>query len=385
MSILTDSTGNLYRPYSHPLEKDFERTVIRLADQIFGSSSIYVDVKKQVKGEIVTIPDGYVIDMAEPNDPKLFIIENEISIHDAFRHVGIQLLKFVTSFEDAKTSVRRFLMEEISAHSEQMQKLQDSCGESNSRNVDAYMDKAVYGDFKGIVLIDEATSELHRVLKNIRANISVLEVKTYVSDSGEYMHQFDTLYDEYDDTTGGVTKGVPPDVRAVRRARRAASDTIVVPAREEGFKRAFLGENHWYAIRIGAAMKEKIRYIAAYQVAPVSAITHIAEIEDIVPYKDTGKYEVIFKSPAVEIPEVRLKNPSKSPPRTRLLQTRSSTKGKNHRGSFFLRLIFAFPPTAEIRNERERGYNGLDASLLLIVANTLLSSEPQGIELAPIA
>ena len=39
-------------------------------------------------------------------------------------------------------------------------------------------------------------------------------------------------------------------------------------------------------------MKEKIRYIAGYQVAPVSAVTHIAEVQEIRPWKDTGKYVV---------------------------------------------------------------------------------------------
>ena len=54
-------------------------------------------------------------------------------------------------------------------------------------------------------------------------------------------------------------------------------------------------------VTIGAAMKDRIKYIAAYRVAPISAVTHIAEILDIKPYKDTGKYVLIFKRPAQEI------------------------------------------------------------------------------------
>jgi hypothetical protein len=68
-------------------------------------------------------------------------------------------------------------------------------------------------------------------------------------------------------------RSVNYDDRLKRRARRAESDTIIVPAREDGFKEVFIGLNQWYAIRIGAAMKDRIKYIAAYQVAPVSAIT----------------------------------------------------------------------------------------------------------------
>lgn len=41
-------------------------------------------------------------------------------------------------------------------------------------------------------------------------------------------------------------------------------DTIVVPAREDGFNDVFLGENAWHAIRLNASMIPKIKYIAAY-------------------------------------------------------------------------------------------------------------------------
>jgi hypothetical protein len=37
-------------------------------------------------------------------------------------------------------------------------------------------------------------------------------------------------------------------------------DTIVIPAREDGFKKAFLGENSWYAIRINAKHIQKLKY-----------------------------------------------------------------------------------------------------------------------------
>jgi hypothetical protein len=39
-------------------------------------------------------------------------------------------------------------------------------------------------------------------------------------------------------------------------------DTIVVPAREEGFPEVFLGENRWYAVRIHPSMIPKIHNLA---------------------------------------------------------------------------------------------------------------------------
>lgn len=313
MTIIIDAEGNLFQPHVYENEAEFERSVINLADQIFGPSTIYIDVKKRVAGnEIISIPDGYVIDMTDASNPKLFIIENEIVGHDPFKHIGIQMLKFVTSFEDAKTSVRNFLMEEISKESSKISRLQEGCNRSDSRNIDNYLDQAVYSNFRGIVVIDEARTELHHVLEKINANISVLELKTFESANGLHLHEFDTLYDEFEEELFKKESEVPEN-RAARRKRRAESDTIIVPARKDGFEKVFLGENQWYQIRIGAAMKDKIKFIAAYQSAPISAITHIAEVKEIRPYEDTGKYIVIFKESAQQIGPIRPRELKYSP------------------------------------------------------------------------
>ena len=93
-----------------------------------------------------------------------------------------------------------------------------------------------------------------------------------------------------------------------------APDTIIVPAQEEGFQQVFLGENAWYAIRISGGMRPKIKWIAAYQIRPISAITHIAEVASIEPYGDAGKFKVNFAGPVEEIGPIKLgDNPNISP------------------------------------------------------------------------
>jgi len=82
-------------------------------------------------------------------------------------------------------------------------------------------------------------------------------------------------------------------------------DTVIVPAQEEGFNKVFLGENCWYAIRIGGGKLKDIKYIAAYQTTPRSEITHVAEVESIEPYGDGGKYKLNFSAPAKEIDPIK--------------------------------------------------------------------------------
>ncbi len=80
-----------------------------------------------------------------------------------------------------------------------------------------------------------------------------------------------------------------------------SSDTIIVPAQKEGFEKVFLGEDCWYAIRISGGMLDKIKYIAAYQTQPVSAITHYAPVDHIEPYGEGGKYKLVFSERAKAI------------------------------------------------------------------------------------
>ena len=90
--------------------------------------------------------------------------------------------------------------------------------------------------------------------------------------------------------------------------KKNIQDTVIVPAQEEGFKKVFLGENCWYAIRIGGGKIKDIKYIAAYQTAPISAITHFAEVDSIEPYGDGDKYKLNFVSPAKKINPINYGN-----------------------------------------------------------------------------
>lgn len=102
----------------------------------------------------------------------------------------------------------------------------------------------------------------------------------------------------FDEAALSVKPAVPD---TVPQAKAAAYDTVVVPANEDGFYSVFLGENAWYAIRIGPDMLGRIKYIAAYQTAPVSAVTHYAPVDRIEPIEGGRKYRLLFSEPAKKL------------------------------------------------------------------------------------
>ena len=66
-------------------------------------------------------------------------------------------------------------------------------------------------------------------------------------------------------------------------------------------------ENCWYEIKISSFLLPKIKYVAAYQTSPVSAITYYAEVSNIEKYKDSNKYILFFRDKAI-----KLENPVKN-------------------------------------------------------------------------
>lgn len=91
------------------------------------------------------------------------------------------------------------------------------------------------------------------------------------------------------------------DAEAIEPAQTKKNDTVVVPAQKDGFEEVFIGEDCWYSIRISGGMLEQIKYIAAYQTQPVSAITHYAPVSRIEPYGEEGKYKLVFSEKAKPI------------------------------------------------------------------------------------
>ena len=153
------------------------------------------------------------------------------------------MLKFVTSFEDDQIKVRNLIMDQINANKKHLKRVESFCAKSNYRNIDNYLDHAVYKSFKGLVIIDEAKPELYKVLEKINANISVLQIKTYQNLKGENAYEYDTLYESDDEPqllNRTKTKSYDYEAMVKRKERRALCDTVVVPAREDGFKRRIL-------------------------------------------------------------------------------------------------------------------------------------------------
>ena len=104
---------NTYVDEPFELEKDLEGVIQEVSESLFGSSRIYLEVKRKIgkKGKTQNIPDAYLIDLASKKNPTLYVVENELSKHHPLKHIAVQILEFSLTFETSPQKVKTIVKE----------------------------------------------------------------------------------------------------------------------------------------------------------------------------------------------------------------------------------------------------------------------------------
>lgn len=293
--------GSKYEPGKFSDEVELEKIVKQLSTDIFGGKSIYLDIKKRVKhsdNSFVNIPDAYVLDFR--SDPKLWVVENELSTHDSFRHIGVQMLQFASQFTEGSFEIKTLLLSAINVSEELKKRTKQLLLGTKYSNISEALDYAIYqNEFGFVIVIDEITEDLSRVTRELARQPELLQLQKYTS-GNQTAYLYDELLREVNELKSAWIKEIS-DI-----------DTMVAPAKAEGHKKAFLEEKAWWAVRISPAVIPRLKYLAMYEVRPVSAIRWVGKIQAIKPYEDTGKYK-IFLSEIFKIGPIKLGDPKNTP------------------------------------------------------------------------
>lgn len=294
MSQIWTSEGS-YQKVDYKNEADLESAIEQVQYELFGAGRIYLPVKKKIgaTGGQRNIPDGYLLDLSD-SKPRLFVVENELSSHDPLRHIAVQILQFSLSFESEPIVVKKILLRALKDRPKDESACRKYASANGFRNLDHMLEWLVFeSPFAALVIIDDLVADLENVLvSKFKFGVEVLQLARFQKRGGEKYYLFDSfLADVTVDTKSTGT---------------AEIDTVVVPAKPDGHKETFLGEDRWHAVRIHGTMRPQIKYIATYQIAPISAITYIAPVKSIEPWKDSNKVVLNFSEHAQEIGPIKL-------------------------------------------------------------------------------
>lgn len=105
--------GKRFVEFEFEKETDFEKEISENSKLFFGKDSIFIDAKKKIETKSLgnSIPDGFLFDLSDKENPEFYLVEVELSKHDIFNHIFPQITKFFGFFKN--TTNQADLVEKI--------------------------------------------------------------------------------------------------------------------------------------------------------------------------------------------------------------------------------------------------------------------------------
>jgi hypothetical protein len=200
MSAIWTPNGK-YMLYSFHNESEFERLVIKHMQEIFGNSICYFNIKQKLKSKTQgTIPDGYMIDYASPDEPLFYIVEFELARHPSIGHIGKQLMVLELAYDNSKDVLRRSLLDEIYSNKEYKEQLDKIAQRTRHRNIDSLIDNLIQ-KHSILVIIDEIDEDLQNAVELLRVDIKTIQFSAYQKGderglNSDYVIWFTDVYSE---------------------------------------------------------------------------------------------------------------------------------------------------------------------------------------------
>jgi len=102
-----------FSQYNYISEEEFEKDVVDNGKLFFGNKIIYIEAKKKIDTKALggSVPDGFLFDLNDIDNPNFYLVEVELAKHDFYKHIFPQITKFFAFFKSSKN--RTELVEKI--------------------------------------------------------------------------------------------------------------------------------------------------------------------------------------------------------------------------------------------------------------------------------
>ena len=105
--------GKKFAETEFKYEADFERIVKENSKTLFGEKTVFSDLKNKVETKTLgsAVPDGFLFDFKDEENPEFYLVEVERKEHDFYKHIFPQITKFFAFFKN--TASRNNLIDKL--------------------------------------------------------------------------------------------------------------------------------------------------------------------------------------------------------------------------------------------------------------------------------
>jgi len=84
-------------------EEEFEKIIRDNFKTLFGAKTIFSDLKNKIDTRALgsAIPDGFLFDFKDEENPEFYLVEIELEEHDFYKHIFPQITKFFAFFKNS--------------------------------------------------------------------------------------------------------------------------------------------------------------------------------------------------------------------------------------------------------------------------------------------
>lgn len=147
-------------------ESEFENIIAENSKLFFGTSSIFIDTKKKIDSKFLggTIPDGFLIDLSDIDNPEFYIVEVELASHDFYKHIFPQLTKFFSFFKNSQSisELVEKIFTIINSNSEYKRSLKSLI---ESQEIYKYLKDLIENSHNILLIIDGEKEELPEIME----------------------------------------------------------------------------------------------------------------------------------------------------------------------------------------------------------------------------
>jgi hypothetical protein len=83
-------------------ERELEDLMFQNSKSLFGQNSIIIEAKKKIENKTLggTIPDAFLFDLNDPENPEFYLVEVELASHSFYNHIFPQITKFFAFYKN---------------------------------------------------------------------------------------------------------------------------------------------------------------------------------------------------------------------------------------------------------------------------------------------